>query len=137
MALVLVVSLVVMDLPAARSVQHVSMQEQQKNCLTLVFVSGFLTFSVDRVPLVSVEPLAQWDPREPPASLEAPVLPVHLDPRWVLQHTSFQGQPSRVSSDVHIGFVFLLKGVTGSPGSPGPDGKVGPAVSFVSQAVMF
>lgn len=30
-----------------------------------------------------------------------------------------------------IDVIFLLQGVTGSPGNAGPDGKVGPAVSFV------
>lgn len=38
----------------------------------------------DRVPLVSVVPLAQWELREPLVSLEALVLLVPLDPRWVL-----------------------------------------------------
>lgn len=86
---------------------------------------------------MSVVPLAQQELREPPVSLEALVLPVHLELRWVLQHISFQGQPSYVGSDVYIDFVFLLQGVTGSPGSPGPDGKVGPAVSSVPQTIMF
>lgn len=45
----------------------------------------------DRVPLVSVVPLAQLDLRELPVSLETLVVPVHLDPRWVMQHISFQG----------------------------------------------
>lgn len=45
----------------------------------------------DRVPLVSVVPLAQLDLRELPVSLEALVLPVPLDPRWVMQHIPFQG----------------------------------------------
>lgn len=45
----------------------------------------------DRVPLVSVVPLAQLDLRELPVSLETLALPVHLDPRWVKQHIYFQG----------------------------------------------
>lgn len=30
-----------------------------------------------------------------------------------------------------IDLIFLVQGVTGSPGSAGPDGKAGPAVSCV------
>lgn len=45
----------------------------------------------DRVPLVSVVPPAQLDLRELPVSLETLALPVHLDPRWVMQHISFKG----------------------------------------------
>ena len=43
----------------------------------------------DRVPLVSVVPLALWELREPLVSLEALVPLALLDPRWVLQYNSF------------------------------------------------
>lgn len=59
------------------------------------FMSGIFyldpLFLFDRVALVSVVPLAQLDLRELPVSLETLALLVHPDPRWVMQHISFQG----------------------------------------------
>lgn len=84
----LVVSLVLMELLVARSVKKFKL---------IVLLYGWYFFYVDprilfdRVPLVSVVPLAQLDLRELPVSLETLVLLVHLDPRWVMQHISFRG----------------------------------------------
>lgn len=91
----------------------------------------------DRVPLVSVDPLAQLELREPPVSLETLVLPVQLDPRWVMQHIYFHRLPFRDGRDIYVDLILPLQGVTGSPGSSGPDGKTGPAVSCVPYSIVF